>query len=295
MKLYHIELMLLFVVLAIGAALSLCAGYVLSLVGVHNTTYTSVFEIIILLVFGYMAIRFLSDAIVQFGKTKKRLDEGSIAKLVSLLGYLIMLLFLMSFLEINITGVLVGAGFLGIVIGLASQSTLGNLFAGMVMMAAKPFASGDRITFSTWQYGILPPSYAHSSMLPGYSGVIKEIGLMYTEIKTDEGMMIYVPNGILNQAVIINYTVSDIIDVTFRAELPIGSSFEAFQGKVYASIKRNTSLAKLLKGHLEMMITDAGTANYGVKVRAAVAVEHERFVQKELGTIVMKAIARQRK
>ena len=45
--------------------------------------------------------------------------------------------------NVNIGGLLVGAGFLGIVVGLAARQTLGSLIAGFVLMFSRPLTIGD--------------------------------------------------------------------------------------------------------------------------------------------------------
>ncbi len=238
------------------------------------------------IVFGYFALQLLNNAIISYGQQKPRVDEKSVVKVVSLIGYIILIAVILSISKINFTGALVGAGFLGIVIGLASQSTLGNFFAGVSMMAAKPFASGDRITFSTWQYGMMPPSYPHHAVLPGYSGVIEDIGLMYTKIKLDEGPVIFVPNGVINQAVIINYSISKAKDVIVRVEL-VKRKFSAFKREIENKVHAERELDRMIKSPIEIIITDIGISNYGVRLKATVPMNNEAYATDKLSSIVL--------
>ena len=158
-------------------------------------------------------------------------------------------------------------------------------------MAAKPFANGDKITFSTWQYGLLPPSYTHSSLLPGYSGIIIDVGLIYTRIKLDDGPSIFVPNGIINQAVIINYSLSDIKCVTIRVEL-VRKDFDTFQKEIIKRVRLHKKLSRIVKNNLDIRINDIGIMNYGVNVTATVPIENEAYVQAELSKIALSTASR---
>ena len=287
---HHVMLLAMLGFIAVGSTLAIIPSLLPYAFGLSQT-YTLTLKVVAIAVFGLLSVRFLSLSILSYGMNKKRMDEKSIAKVVTLLGYIVVFLMILSALHVNFTGILIGAGFLSVVIGLASQSTIGNLFAGISMMVAKPFANGDRITFSTWQYGLLPPSYTHSSLLPGYSGTIVEVGLMYTKVKLDDGPSIFVPNGIINQAVIINYTLSDIKGVTIRVELT-KRNFDSFQKEVESRVRMHKKLSSIVKGNLDIMINDIGIVNYGVNITATVPIEKERYVQSELSKIALATASR---
>jgi small-conductance mechanosensitive channel len=274
--------------IAAGTALALLSSSVLNAVGISAAAYGKIADTAVLLVFGYAAIKLLSSSILDYGRHMPRVDEKPLARLTSLLGYVVLFFLLLTIFGINFTGVLIGAGFLGIVIGLASQSTLGNLFAGISMMASKPFAIGDRVTFSTWQYGTVPPSYTHGIILPGYSGIIEEMGMIYTKLKLDDGTDFFVPNGIMNQAAIINYSISDTIYTKFRVELPMAANFDEFKRRVLSKIDAHKKLKKALQHRALVMITDVGLASYGVTIGVESKVEDEERVKSEIADIALK-------
>jgi small-conductance mechanosensitive channel len=291
MKHYHVYLVGFVIVTVIGLSFDISLYLILSLIGIPEAQlYYQIAESFIAVVFGYAAIKLLAKSVIAYGKLRPTIEEVLLSKVISLLGYAIMVLLVLSIFEINITGLLVGAGFLGIVIGLASQATLGNLFAGVSMMAAKPFTKGERITFSTWQYGMMPPSYAHRTLLPGYSGVIKYIGLMYTQLILDDGRVIAIPNGVMNQAAIINYAVSNTINVEFRVELPINIDFYKFKKELRSSIGRRKKLKTRIKSALNVSITDIGISNYGLDVQTMTIIENETYVKNALSEIVFEAV-----
>ena len=73
-------------------------------------------------------------------------------------------------------GLLASSAVLGVIIGFASQRTLGNFVAGILIAITQPVRLGDRVTYG------------------GEDGVIEEIGLTYTFIRTSDGARLVVPN-----------------------------------------------------------------------------------------------------
>ena len=71
---------------------------------------------------------------------------------------------------VNIGNALLGAGFIGIVLGLAAQTVIGNFFAGLMLFASRPFYIGDRVALIIWQYGKFPPKLSHGWMEPSNTG-----------------------------------------------------------------------------------------------------------------------------
>ncbi len=292
MKLHYLYILYFMIAVAAGSALGLSAAGMLSHFGINGAEYAQPVQAIITVIFGYTAVWLLSHSIIEYGRGKPRMDEKPLAKMVSLIGYIIIALIILANFQINITGLLIGAGFLGVVIGFAAQPTLGNLFSGVSMMAAKPFANGDRITFSTWQYGMLPPSFAHGTILPGYSGVIEEMGLMYTKLRLDSGTSLFVPNGIMNQASIINYSLSETIEISLRVELPLHAEFGEFKRAMMLDIARHKKLKGGIRQGPRISITDIELSNYGVEIKAVSTIKDESYVRAELSSAAFRIAGR---
>jgi small-conductance mechanosensitive channel len=86
-------------------------------------------------------------------------------------------------------GLLASSAVLGVVIGLASQRTLGNFVAGLLIAIAQPVRLGDRVSYE------------------GEEGVVEEIGLTYTFIRTRDQARLVVPNEKLASDTIRNSTI----------------------------------------------------------------------------------------
>ena len=86
-------------------------------------------------------------------------------------------------------GILASSAVLGIVIGFASQRTIGNFVAGLLIAITQPVRLGDRVE------------------VDGTAGVVEEITLTYTFIRTDDDSRLVIPNEKLASDVIRNSTI----------------------------------------------------------------------------------------
>jgi small-conductance mechanosensitive channel len=86
-------------------------------------------------------------------------------------------------------GVLASSAVIGLVIGFASQRTIGNAVAGILIAVAQPLRLGDEVE------------------VDGTRGVVEEIGLSYTWIRTPSNDRVVVPNEKLASDVIRNSTI----------------------------------------------------------------------------------------
>ncbi len=104
---------------------------------------------------------------------------------------------------VSADSIFVGAGFTGIVLGLAAQTVLANVFAGLLLVFADPFRPGDRVSLVSSNYGILAPTYPHEAIPPAYSGTVEDIGLVYTILRLDAGSLAKVPNAVVISALLL--------------------------------------------------------------------------------------------
>jgi small conductance mechanosensitive channel len=92
------------------------------------------------------------------------------------------------------TALLAGASIASVVIGLAAQSTLGNVIAGVAITLYRPFRLGDRLQ-------VTAPTGTEI-------GNVETISLGYTTLRTDDGRFVVLPNSLAGSQVIINLSAS---------------------------------------------------------------------------------------
>ncbi len=91
-------------------------------------------------------------------------------------------------LQTAFTGLLAGAGFLGLVIGLAASESLGNIVAGFIIFGNKPFDIGDWVE------------------IDGIQGIVEDVGLGATIVMTFDNEKITLPNRIVQNTKVKNFS-----------------------------------------------------------------------------------------
>ena len=190
----------------------------------------SIIEAVLLLIFGILIIKLVQELFVKIIHNYISEDRlGFLKFILNFTAYFTLFLLIFSSLGVDISNILLGATFLGVIFGIASQTVLSNLLSGFTILFAKPFKIGDRITIVTWQYGLLMSTYQHEAVKPGYTGVIKDINILFTTIKEDNGFTMKAPNNILMQALVTNYANTNKRSVRVRFELDKIIDFESFK------------------------------------------------------------------
>lgn len=162
---------------------------------------------VIIIVIGILAIRLVLK-LIRLALEKSPLEKAAhklICSIVKVALYLLLGLIVASKLGIDVTGVVALASVLTLAISLSVQNALTNLIGGFTLLTNKPFVSGDFVEIA------------------GQSGVVKDVGLTYTNLTTGDNKVISIPNSAVVSAQIVNYTVAG----TRRVDLPISASYDA--------------------------------------------------------------------
>ena len=112
------------------------------------------------------------------------------------------------FLSAGLNKVLAAGGVIAVVAGFAAQEALGSVVSGMMILAFKPFVIGDVVRYLDLDI----------------SGVIEEITLHHTTIRTWENKRVIIPNSKMNSAIIEN---ADYADSRVCVFLEIGITYES--------------------------------------------------------------------
>lgn len=119
--------------------------------------------------------------------------------------YLVAVFAVFALWRINITNLLLGAGFLGLVLGLAARQTLGSVLAGFVVLFARPFELGDWVEIGD------------------YEGVVTDISIFNTRLRTYSDEVVMVPNDTVISTEIINRSRLG----RYRVEVDVGIDYDA--------------------------------------------------------------------
>lgn len=138
---------------------------------------------------GVFAVRAMANLAADRSRPRMSASHVSAIRLVvSIAGYLCVAVVLLNTLGVNLNQLLVGGALTGVVVGIAAQQSLGNVFAGIVLMAARPFAVGDRLRISSGALG------------GDHEGIVTEMGLVYLTLQGEDGLVRLPNSSVLNSA-----------------------------------------------------------------------------------------------
>ena len=115
-----------------------------------------------------------------------RSARGAIRILVALFGYIVVFFVELGLLGVPLEHLLIGAGVAGVVLGIAAQQALGNVFAGLVLMLSRPFRIDQRVRIRAGSLGGV------------FEATVREMSLVYVTLDTDDGVL-NVPNSVMLQ------------------------------------------------------------------------------------------------
>ena len=140
------------------------------------------------LVLSVVAIQYVAASLAALVTAGASASSGTAVKiLVSFFGYVIVLFVGLGLLAVPVEHLLIGGALTGIIVGIAAQQSLGNVFAGFVLLLSRPFTLGERVR-------------VRSGSLGGtFDGTVTAMSLAYVTIETADGP-VNVPNSALLSA-----------------------------------------------------------------------------------------------
>ncbi len=127
----------------------------------------------------------------------------------------------------------VGGAFTAVIVGLAAQQTLGNLFAGLVLLSTRPFRVGERVRLRG------------GPMAGAIEGIVSSLGLFYTSL-VDGADRVMVPNSVLLQLAVIPLREPE--QVALRARF----NAEVTPGEVQSKLERRVDVPLRYPPHVSL-------------------------------------------
>ncbi len=174
-------------VLAVGAAIvSVGAGRNFGNWSATENVVSQVINIAAALAFCLLAVA----AVVGFASKSRdvmqpvtgRAHAAVVRYAIVLAGSIIALIITLALLKVPVDQLLVGGAVTSIILGIAAQQSLSNVFSGVVLLLSHPFGVGDAVNFR---------SGAFSGQI---EGIVTEIGISYVSVETAQGV-IHLPNS----------------------------------------------------------------------------------------------------
>ncbi|OYR75382.1 mechanosensitive ion channel family protein [Halorubrum ezzemoulense] len=162
---------------------------------------------VILLAIAYALTDFLGGVIREIGAESASISQHQqevILRITQLTVYTSAVLAVVGLFTDNVGSLLVGAGFLGIVVGMAARQTLGAILAGFVLMFSRPFEVGDWVEIGD------------------HEGTVTEISIMSTRLRSFDGEVITMPNDEVRSGSIVDRSRRNRL----RVEVEVGVDYD---------------------------------------------------------------------
>jgi small-conductance mechanosensitive channel len=152
--------------------------------GVHHSSLVTWITVPVLLISGIYAVSRLADAMGRFLARRSIEAAAAVVRLVATgVGYLLVLIAVFELLGVSLAHLIIGFGLAGVVLGIAAQQSLGNIFASLVLLFARPFKVGEHIRVRSGTIGVI-------------DAWVLGIGLTYVTLQTEDGLL-KVPNSVV--------------------------------------------------------------------------------------------------
>ncbi|CAH1594906.1 small-conductance mechanosensitive channel MscS [Vibrio rotiferianus] len=167
----------------------------------------NIISALLILFIGNIIVKAVANSVSKVLE-KKKMDKAVVEFVNGLVRYLLFVIVLIAALGrvgVQTASVVAVIGAAGLAVGLALQGSLSNFAAGVLIVAFRPFKSGDYVEIG------------------GVAGSVEAIQIFQTVLKTPDNKMVVVPNSSVIGGAITNYSRHE----TRRVDLVIGVSYSA--------------------------------------------------------------------
>lgn len=133
---------------------------------------------------------------------------------------------LISYVGIDTSAVTALIASLGVGIGLAINGTLSNFAGGVLILITRPFKDDDFIQAC------------------GYEGIVEDIRICHTRLRTTDNKVVYLPNGKLSTSEVVNYSEKDMRRVDLKFSISYSNDFEKAKSVIAEVCEANELVLK---------------------------------------------------
>ena len=209
------------VVESIHESVEKTSGLVNDAIGYLRKVFPLLVVALVILVVGILISKLIAKIV---GKAVAKSNVNGTAKsflvsLIKIILYITVVVMALSVLNVPMSSIITILGAAGLAISLALQNCLSNLSGGFIILFTKPFTAGDIIE------------------LDGSVGTIRDIGIFYTKMITFDNKTVFIPNGKVTDAKIINYTETPTRRIDLNVTISYSADFEKAREIILGIIK----------------------------------------------------------
>ncbi|MBE6549672.1 MAG: mechanosensitive ion channel [Ruminococcaceae bacterium] len=181
----------------------------------------------IIFVIGMIFIKLVKKILT--GKRFEKVDRTAmsfISNFIKIALYIVLIVIIVSIMGVPMASVITVFATAGAAIALAVQGSLSNLMGGIMLLIFRPISVGEFIDVSD------------------NSGVVQEVGIFYTRIKTFDNVNISIPNGTMTSSVITNYSREELRRADMTVDVAYGSDIALVKDTILNVIDANKKALK---------------------------------------------------
>ena len=220
-------------------------------------TLEKVIRFALICIIGLIIIYTLAYLVKRITPAKwSRQRKMIINRFVQYSGFIILFFILVSEFDINLTAIFGAAGIIGIIIGVASQTSIGNIVSGFFLVSEKSFEIGDVIRIGD------------------KSGVVYSIDLLSIKIKTFDNLLLRIPNQTVISTELTNITRFPIRRLDFNVSVAYKEDLK----KVKSVLERVAKNNPLSLDEPEPLITFKDFGDSGITILLGIWFEKTNYL-----------------
>ena len=184
---------------------------------------------VLILIAGWLVARWMSRWVRDLIGRSHYIDDTLKPLISNFARYAVLAITIVAVLSqfgVQTTSLIALLGAAGLAVGLALQGTLSNVASGVMLLILRPFRVYDKIKVSD------------------AFGTVREIGLFRTEIVTDDGNYISIPNATIFSGIIVNVSRETMRRTNFSIEVDRAENIDALQKTILECLMREPRVFK---------------------------------------------------
>ena len=158
---------------------------------IGNISISGLLSALLILVVCAIIIKIITTVVEKALDKSKKIDNtlrGFVTSAIKAALWVIALIIVANALGIDTASLVAVVGIIGLALSLSVQNILSNLFSGLTLLITKPFAAGDFVEIA------------------GKTGLVKTLGLFYTQLDTLDNVAVSIPNGDVTASSVNNFS-----------------------------------------------------------------------------------------
>ena len=222
---------------------------VLSALGISSVN--ALLSAVVTLIICIIAIRIITSIVEKLLARSTKLDatlRHYLSSGVRTLLWILAVIIVANALGINTASLVALVSVAGLALSLSVQNVMSNLFSGITLLIAKPFATGDFVEVA------------------GKTGVVKAVGLFYTQLDTLDNVAVSIPNSDVTAGSVINYSHEPLrrVDRTFTTSYECPT--EEVKAAIFDAISKDERILSDPAPFVRLLEYKGSTVEYVVRV-----------------------------